>query len=84
MNAKLANSISTTKCRSQPEAIQSSRFLSINESSARLGVCRASVYRLIAKGDLKKVKLPPCGKRSAVTLESVELLEERIIQGEFS
>jgi len=50
------------------------RLHTINEAAALLRVSRATVYRLIATGDLESVDVAPTGSRSPKTRVSADAI----------
>ena len=50
----------------------------LNDAAKNLGIGRTKIYELIAEGELKLVKL---GKKSLITVASMEALVARLSEG---
>ena len=51
----------------------------ISVAMAKLSVSRATIYRLVSKGDLKLVKI---GAASGITAESINAFVRRLLAGQ--
>lgn len=66
------SNIETTIVKSQPiEQMKAKDFLSVNEVCQLIGISRRTVYRLIEKGDLKKIKI---GSRTLINQSQLNRL----------
>jgi excisionase family DNA binding protein len=72
-NEKLKISIAeTTRIKVKPiEELKSKEFLSINELCTLVGISRRTVYRLLDKGDLSKIKI---GSRTIIKRSELDNL----------